>query len=83
MWVGGDAAFLVAMLLAVWVWLRAEEREGRRVDAKLDRERERELARAAAGGSGGAPGPGVAAGIPPGPVGATREASPAVPDPAD
>jgi len=40
MWVGGDAAFLVAMLLAVWVWLRAEEREGVRIDAKLDRERE-------------------------------------------
>jgi putative membrane protein len=38
MWVGGDAAFLVAMLIAVWVWLRAEEREGRRIDAKLDRE---------------------------------------------
>jgi putative membrane protein len=44
MWVGGDAAFLVAMLLAVWVWLRAEEREGVRIDAKLDRERERESA---------------------------------------
>ena len=39
MWAGGDAAFLVAMLLAVWVWLRAEEREGVRIDAKLDRER--------------------------------------------
>jgi putative copper resistance protein D len=38
MWVFGDAAFLIAMLLAVWVWLRAEEREGRRVDARLDRE---------------------------------------------
>jgi putative membrane protein len=38
MWVGGDAAFLVAMLLAVWVWLRAEEAEGRRTDARLDRE---------------------------------------------
>jgi putative membrane protein len=41
MWIGGDAAFLVAMLLAVWVWLRAEEAEGRRVDARLDREAER------------------------------------------
>jgi putative copper resistance protein D len=38
MWVLGDGAFLVAMLLAVWVWLRAEEREGHRVDAKLERE---------------------------------------------
>jgi len=39
MWVLGDGAFLIAMLLAVWVWLRAEEREGERVDAQLDRER--------------------------------------------
>ena len=38
MWVGGDLAFLVALLLAVWVWMRAEEREGLRVDARLDRE---------------------------------------------
>ena len=38
MWVGGDLAFLVAMILAVWVWMRAEEREGERVDARLDRE---------------------------------------------
>jgi putative copper resistance protein D len=46
MWVGGDAAFLLAMLIAVWIWLRAEEREGRRMDAKLDRDA---LARAEAG----------------------------------
>ncbi|MDP8904419.1 MAG: cytochrome c oxidase assembly protein [Chloroflexota bacterium] len=39
MWAGGDLAFLVALILAVWVWLRAEEAEGRRVDARLDRER--------------------------------------------
>jgi cytochrome c oxidase assembly factor CtaG len=38
MWAGGDLAFLLAMILAVWVWLRAEEEEGRRVDARLDRE---------------------------------------------
>ena len=38
MWVGGDLAFLVAMILALWVWLRAEEAEGRRADARLDRE---------------------------------------------
>lgn len=38
MWVLGDAAFLIALLLAVWVWLRAEEAEGRRLDAQLDRE---------------------------------------------
>jgi cytochrome c oxidase assembly factor CtaG len=63
MWVGGDAAFLVAMLLAVWVWLRAEEREGVRIDAKLDRERaskeraEQVAAAARASGSGAAPAP--------------------------
>lgn len=38
MWVGGDLAFLIAMILAVAVWLRAEEAEGRRSDARLDRE---------------------------------------------
>ena len=47
MWVGGDAVFLVAMILSVWVWMRAEEAEGRRLDAKLDRE-EAARARAAA-----------------------------------
>ena len=44
MWVGGDLLFLVALILAVWVWLRAEENEGRLADARLDRD----LARAAA-----------------------------------
>ncbi len=44
MWLGGDMMFFVAMILAVWVWLRAEEAEGRRVDAKLDREVARKLA---------------------------------------
>jgi putative membrane protein len=38
MWVGGDLLFLIGMLVAVWVWLRAEEEEGRRSDARLDRE---------------------------------------------
>jgi len=38
MWVGGDLVFLIAMILAVAVWLRAEEAEGRRSDARLDRE---------------------------------------------
>jgi putative membrane protein len=38
MWAGGDLAFLVAMILGLWVWLRAEENEGRRADARLDRE---------------------------------------------
>ena len=38
MWVGGDMVFLLALILAVWVWLRAEEEEGRRADLRLDRE---------------------------------------------
>ena len=38
MWAGGDMAFLIALILAVWVWLKAEESEGRRSDARLDRE---------------------------------------------
>ncbi|MEA2675935.1 MAG: hypothetical protein QOJ81_76 [Chloroflexota bacterium] len=38
MWAGGDAAFLVAMIVALWVWLRAEERAGRIADEKLDRD---------------------------------------------
>lgn len=41
MWAGGDLVFLIALVLAVWVWMRAEEAEGRRVDARLDRERQR------------------------------------------
>jgi putative copper resistance protein D len=40
MWAVGDGFFLLAMILAVWVWLRAEEAEGRRADARLDREAE-------------------------------------------
>jgi len=33
MWVFGDAAFLIGLILAVAVWLKAEEVEGRRLDA--------------------------------------------------
>ncbi len=44
MWAGGDLVFLVAMILALWVWLRAEEAEGRRADARLDRQLERDRA---------------------------------------
>ncbi len=36
MWAGGDVVFLVAMVAAIVAWLRAEEAEGRRVDAVLD-----------------------------------------------
>lgn len=38
MWAGGDMCFLVAMFVALWVWLRDEERAGRLADEKLDRE---------------------------------------------
>lgn len=38
MWAGGDGIFLIAMILALWVWLRAEERAGRLADERLDRE---------------------------------------------
>ncbi len=47
MWAVGDLFFLIAMILAIWVWMRAEEVEGRRIDAQLDREAAREAARAA------------------------------------
>lgn len=55
MWGGGDMLFLLAVILAVWVWLRAEEAEGRRADARLDRELARR-ARAAESAPGGAAG---------------------------
>jgi putative membrane protein len=42
MWAGGDLVFLIAVILAVWVWMRAEEAEGVRVDARLDREAARD-----------------------------------------
>jgi putative copper resistance protein D len=38
MWVGGDGLFLVAVVAMVAVWMRAEEAEGKRADARLDRE---------------------------------------------
>jgi len=38
MWVGGDGLFLVAVVVMVAAWMRAEEAEGRRADARLDRE---------------------------------------------
>lgn len=38
MWAGGDLVFFLAVVLAVGVWLRAEEAEGRRVDALLSRD---------------------------------------------
>jgi cytochrome c oxidase assembly factor CtaG len=41
MWVGADMMLFVALLLALWVWLRAEEAEGRREDVLSDREARR------------------------------------------
>jgi putative copper resistance protein D len=37
MWVGGDAAFVLALVLTVAAWLRHEERESVREDARLAR----------------------------------------------
>ncbi len=51
MWVGGDLAFLVGLILAVWVWMRAEQAEGERLDARLDRESARLSAARNLGGS--------------------------------
>jgi putative copper resistance protein D len=39
MWAGGDAAFVVALLLTVAAWMRHEEREAVREDARLARRR--------------------------------------------
>ncbi len=44
MWAGGDLVFLLAMVVTMVAWLRAEDAEGRRVDDLLDRH-----ARSAAG----------------------------------
>lgn len=48
MWVGGDLVFLVALILAAWTWMRADEAEAVRVDSRLERERRRREAQAAA-----------------------------------
>ncbi len=55
MWIGGDGLFLVALIAMVAAWLRAEDDEGRRADARLDREgaqRARLAAHKAAGPDG-------------------------------
>jgi cytochrome c oxidase assembly factor CtaG len=48
MWVFGDGGFLIGLILAVAVWLRAEEVEGKRLDAQLDREEARQAKLSAA-----------------------------------
>ena len=39
MWAVGDLVFVIAIIAAVAVWLRHEDREGKRVDERLERER--------------------------------------------
>ena len=51
MWAGGDGLFLLALVLALATWLKAEEAAGKRIDAQLDRE-SRASRRAGAGASG-------------------------------
>lgn len=46
MWVGGDVIFIAALVLAVAVWMRAEEAKGLRDDERRDRERARRDRRA-------------------------------------
>jgi len=63
-WGLGDGAFMVAMGLVIWQWMKAEEAESVRVDARLDREKSaraaidaRAVALAASkAGTGGRPG---------------------------
>jgi len=59
MWVGGDGAFVLAIMLTVAVWLRHEERANRLEDARLARARAAKTAREEADGSspGSAEGP--------------------------
>ena len=45
MWAGGDGVFIVALVLAVVVWLRSEEVRGRQLDEQLDREERAEARR--------------------------------------
>ena len=46
MWAGGDAAFVLALVLTVAAWLRHEERENKREEARVARQRASEAARA-------------------------------------
>lgn len=49
MWAGGDGLFLLALVLGVAAWLRAEDEKGVRLNARLDREQAALERRAAAG----------------------------------
>jgi hypothetical protein len=76
MWVGGDLAFLIAVMAIIVGWVRAEERDARRSDRRADSERvaiqvrERRLAERLArergdvsGAKGPSPGPVSGAGL--------------------
>ena len=39
MWAGGDGVFVIALVVTVAAWLRHEEREGHREDARLARQK--------------------------------------------
>lgn len=54
MWAGGDAIFVLALVITVAAWLRHEEREADRVDARLSRDK-RNARRAAAALAGAGP----------------------------
>lgn len=80
MWVGGDLGFLIALILGVWVWLRAEEAEGRRADARLDREEAHTARRAAAAAAPAPAAPAPAAPAPAAPAPATPVRATVSPD---
>ncbi len=55
MWAGGDGAFVLALVLTVGAWLRHEERENVREDARLARARAAKLAAASSAAAEAAP----------------------------
>ena len=50
MWAGGDLGFVIALVAAVIIWLRHEEAEGLREDARIARRRAAEAGSAASAG---------------------------------
>jgi putative copper resistance protein D len=60
MWAGGDLVFVIALVLAFAIWLRHEEQEGLREDARLARRQA--AAGEGAGTTGMASAPAVQAG---------------------
>jgi len=49
MWIGGDVAFLVALALIAYSWVKFDEREAKRIDRRLARERAAAVAQRASG----------------------------------